>query len=387
MDAGNAGIGPGGNNLVARAKAILLTPRDEWPRIAAEADSPGDIFRRHVVPLAAIGPVASLIGGQVFGYGAFGFSYKPGLVAALGSAVVSYAITLIGIWVLSLIADFLAPKFGGESNRAQAFKLVAYGATASFLAGIFGLIPSLGVFGLLGLYSLYLFYTGSGPLMKVPADKTMAYTAVTVVAAIVLSLIVAPITAGVMALTGLSAMSSSSDSEAEITLPGGGTLNPGKAEDFARRMEDAASGKIKPVEAGKLAALLPGSLGGWNRTAIESTGVGQFGSTAEGRYELDGRQFTLRVVDMSAMGAIAGMGAAMGMEQSREDENGYERTTTVDGKLVTEAWRKDDNSGKFGTVIANRFMVEAEGQADSIDDLKAAVAAINANDLEDLSES
>ncbi|HMO68721.1 MAG TPA: hypothetical protein PKE25_08700, partial [Novosphingobium sp.] len=86
----------------------------------------------------------------------------------------------------------------------------------------------------------------------------------------------------------------SSDSEAEITLPGGGTLNPGKAEDFARRMEDAASGKIKPVEAGKLAALLPATLGGWTRTAIESTGVGQFGSTAEGRYELDGRRFTLR---------------------------------------------------------------------------------------------
>ncbi|HMO69792.1 MAG TPA: Yip1 family protein, partial [Novosphingobium sp.] len=165
MDFGNAGIDPGGSTLAARAKAIVLTPRDEWPKIAAETDSPGDVFRRHVLPLAAIGPVASLIGGQVFGYGAFGFSYKPGLVAALGSAVVSYAITLLGIWVLSLIADFLAPKFGGESNRAQAFKLVAYGATASFLAGIFGLIPSLGVFALLGLYSLYLFYTGSGPLM------------------------------------------------------------------------------------------------------------------------------------------------------------------------------------------------------------------------------
>lgn len=386
MDGGNAGVGPGGGNLYARAKTILLSPREEWPRIAAEPDSPGDVFRRHVVPLAAIGPVASLIGGQVFGYGTFGFSYKPALGAALGAAVVSYAITLLGIWVLSLIADFLAPKFGGERSRAQAFKLVAYGATASFLAGIFGLVPSLGVFGLLGLYSLYLFYTGSGPLMKVPADRTMAYTAVTIVAAIVLSLVVAPVTAGIVALTGLSALSGSTDSAAEITLPGGGTLNPGKAEDFARRMEDAASGKIKPVEAGKLAALLPATLGGWTRTATESTGVGQFGATAEGRYERDGRHFTLRVVDMAAMGTIAGMGAAMGIEQSREDEIGYERTTTVDGRLVTEAWRTADSAGKFGTVIANRFMVEAEGQADSIDQLKAAVAAIDPNDLDDLAE-
>lgn len=382
----DAGIEPGSGALVARAKAIILTPRDEWPRIAAETDRPGEIFRRHVLPLAAIGPVASLIGGQLFGYGAFGFSYKPGLVAAIGTAVVSYAVTLVGIWVLSLIADFLAPKFGGESNRAQAFKLIAYGATASFLSGIFGLIPSLSVFGLLGLYSLYLFYTGATPLMKVPADKTMAYTAVTIVAAIVLSLIVMPITAAIMALTGLSALSSAGDSAAEVTLPGGGTLNPGKAEDFARRMEDAASGKIKPVDIARLAALLPTSLGDWNRTATESTGVGQFGSTAEGRYENDGRQFTLRVVDMSAMGAIAGMGAAMGVEQNREDENGYERTSTVDGRLITEAWRREESSGKYGTIVGNRFLIEAEGQADSVDDLKAAVAAISADDLEDLAE-
>ncbi|HMO68722.1 MAG TPA: hypothetical protein PKE25_08705 [Novosphingobium sp.] len=74
------------------------------------------------------------------------------------------------------------------------------------------------------------------------------------------------------------------------------------------------------------------------------------------------------------------------MEQSREDESGYERTRTIDGRLVTEAWRREDRSGKFGTVIANRFMVEAEGQADSIDQLKAAVAAIDADDLDDLAE-
>ena len=111
--------------------------------------------------------------------------------------MVSFALSLLGIFVLSLIADFLAPKFGGVSDKLAAFKLVAYGATASWLAGVFGLIPSLGFFGLLGLYSIYLFYTGAQPLMKVPQDKAAGYVAVTILCAIVLAIIVAPITAAV----------------------------------------------------------------------------------------------------------------------------------------------------------------------------------------------
>src|SRR5690606_29973279 len=145
---------------------IILTPKEEWPKIAAETRSQGDILKGYVLPLAAIGPIASLIGGQVFGYGAFGFSYRPGLVAAIVTAIVTYVLSIVAVYVLMLIADFLAPKFSGESNRLNAFKLVAYSYTASWLAGVFGLIPSLAFFSLLGLYSLYLLYTGATPLMK-----------------------------------------------------------------------------------------------------------------------------------------------------------------------------------------------------------------------------
>lgn len=381
----DAGIEPGGSMMVARARAILVSPRDEWPKIAAEQDSPRDVLTRYVVPLAAIGPVATLIGGQVFGYGAFGFSYRPGLVGAIGTAVVSYALTLVGIFVLSLIADFFAPRFGGEANRAQAFKLVAYGSTASFLAGIFGLVPSLGFFGLLGLYSIYLYYTGATALMKVPEDKSVVYTAVTILAALLLSLLIAPITVALTGALGIGALSASSD-EGEIKLPGGGTLDTGKVEDFSKRMEDAASGKIKPVDMAKLQALLPPAIGNFNRTATESMAAGPIGSTAEGTYEGGGKQFTLKIVDMSAMGAMAGLGAAMGVQQNREDAQGYERTTTVDGHMQMESWNNASNSGKFGTMVANRFMVEAEGEAGSIEELKAAVASIDPNNLEDLAE-
>ena len=62
--------------IFERAKAIILTPKDEWLKIAGETTSQRDILLHYAIPLTAIGPVASFIGGQMFGYGAFGFSYR-----------------------------------------------------------------------------------------------------------------------------------------------------------------------------------------------------------------------------------------------------------------------------------------------------------------------
>jgi hypothetical protein len=371
-------------SLVERAKAIILTPKDEWPKIAAETTSQRDILVKYAIPLAAIGPVASFLGGQIFGYGAFGFSYRPGLVAGLSTALITFVFGLIGLFLISLIADWLAPKFDGESNKLQAFKLVAYSYTASWLAGIFGLIPSLTIFGLLGLYSFYLLYLGATPLMKVPQEKSGGYTAVTVLCGIVLMVIIGPITAALTGAIGLGAMSvagGSSDAGGKITLPGGGSLDTGKMEELTKRLEGAASGKSPPVEAAKMQALLPGSIGSYQRTASETVGIGQMGSTAEGTYTSGDKTFTLKIVDMSALGALAGIGAAMGVEQSREDADSYEKTGTVDGQMQTESWNKTSNRGKFGMVVGNRFMIEADGQAASLDELKAAVATIDQGNL------
>jgi hypothetical protein len=374
--------------IIERAKAIILTPKDEWPKIALETQSQGDILKGYVLPLAAIGPVASLIGGQVFGYGAFGFSYRPGLVSALISAVIAYILSIVSIYVLMFIVDFLAPKFNGESNRLNAFKLVAYSYTASWLAGVFGLIPSLAFFSLLGLYSLYLLYVGATPMMKVPSDKAAGFTAVAVVCAIVLAIVVAPITVAVTALFGGgAAMIASNDTDSgTVTIPGVGSIDVNKAEKFGQQVQDSANGKSPAVDAAKMQELLPADIGSFKRSGTQTVAMGQMGSTAEGTYAYGDKTFTLRIADMSALGALAGLGSALGVEQSREDANGYEKTHTVDGQMQTESWNKADSSGKFGRMVANRFMIEAEGKADNIDQLKAAVASVDPGDLTDLAQ-
>lgn len=175
--------------VISRAKDILLKPKETWPVIAAEPATTQSIYVPYVVLLAAIGPIAQFIGGQVFGYSAFGVTYHPPLASALIGAIISYAWTLATVFILALVIDGLAPTFGGEKNQTQAMKVAAYSATASWLAGIFGLVPALAILGIVGLYSLYLLYLGLPVLMKAPQDKALGYTIVVIIVAVVLFLI------------------------------------------------------------------------------------------------------------------------------------------------------------------------------------------------------
>jgi hypothetical protein len=176
--------------LLDRVKNILLSPKAEWEVIDAEPTTVADLYKEYVIPLAAVGPVASAIGALVFGFRAFGMTYRPPFGSVLSSAVVTYLLTLGGVYVLALIIDALAPNFGGTQNQMQALKVSAYSSTASWVVGIFGLIPILGLLGILGLYSLYLLYLGLPVLMKAPEEKAMGYTAVVIIAAIVLFLVI-----------------------------------------------------------------------------------------------------------------------------------------------------------------------------------------------------
>ena len=181
--------------LMDRAKSILFQPKQEWPVIDAEPASVGGLYTGYIIPLAAIGPVASLIGWSVLGMRMpFVGAIKIPISYGLRMAVVQYVGALVGTFVLALIIDALAPTFGGQKNQIQALKVAAYSATAAWVAGIFAIIPALSILGILGLYSLYLLYLGLPTLMKAPQEKAMVYTVVVIVCAIVLAIILSVIT-------------------------------------------------------------------------------------------------------------------------------------------------------------------------------------------------
>jgi tetrahydromethanopterin S-methyltransferase subunit C len=177
--------------LVDRVKNILLTPKTEWQVIDAEPTTVGDLYKGYIIPLAAIGPIATAIGWTVFGMRVpFLGSYRTPIGTAITSAVVQYLMTLIGVYVLAIIIDKLAPTFNGTPSMIQALKVSAYSSTAAWVAGIFGLVPALSILSILGVYSLYLLYLGLPALMKSPPEKSLSYTVVVILSAIVLFMLI-----------------------------------------------------------------------------------------------------------------------------------------------------------------------------------------------------
>ena len=171
-------------NLVARAKAILMTPKQEWPVIDAEPLIVRELLVGYVLPLAAIGPIARFLGLTIFGFGGI---FRLPIGAAISMAILAFVLAVISVFVMAWVINALAPQFGATQDMSQAIKLSAYSATAGWVAGILYLIPALWILAAIaGLYSLYLFYIGLPILMKVPADKAVTYMVVIIVSVIVL---------------------------------------------------------------------------------------------------------------------------------------------------------------------------------------------------------
>ena len=57
----------------------------------------------------------------------------------------------------------------------------------------------------------------------------------------------------------------------------------------------------------------------------------------------------------------------------------------VDGRMTNEEFDRQTKVGKFSVVVANRFMVEANGEGVEMGDLKAAVSSVGFDRLEGLS--
>jgi hypothetical protein len=174
--------GSASTGLVARVQNILMKPAAEWDVIDGEPASVAGLYTGYACILAAIPAIAVLIQMALF-------LHNPILGVVI--AVITYVASLIGVFVMALIIDALAPSFGAQKRQIQALKLTVYSYTASWVAGILNIVPVLGLLaGLAGLYGLYIMYLGLPKLMKSPPDKTVGYFVVSIVVAIVVNILI-----------------------------------------------------------------------------------------------------------------------------------------------------------------------------------------------------
>lgn len=178
-------------NLVARVKGILTNPRAEWAAIDNEPLNLSEVLTGYVLPLAAIGPIAMIIGWSAFGVGGF-FRLSMGWI--ISHAILQYILTVAGIFVLAWVINALAPTFGATQSMPQAIKVAVYSSTAAWVAAIFNIIPMLAFVAIIGaIYSLYLFWIGLPMLMKPPADRAATYAIVVIIACVIVFMIIGAI--------------------------------------------------------------------------------------------------------------------------------------------------------------------------------------------------
>jgi hypothetical protein len=406
-----------------RIKGICLKPNAEWPVIEAETTSTRDLMIGYALPLAAIAPIAGFIGGVFVGRTLpFVGTYHVPLATGLTLAVVTYVLSLVGILILSLVINALAPSFGGQKNSAQALKVAIYSYTPAWVAGILTILTSLGILAIVAsFYGLYLLYLGLPVLMKNPKEKSLGYTVVVVICAIVLSVVFGAVAlavgggTGMMAAGGLQGLSrpGSSSAAAPVQFDKDSPLgrlqamgaamkesntkmeaaqksgDPGAQAQAAMQGLGALFGggkRVDPIGIAELKPFVPATFAGLEKTGGSAEKNGMAGlavSKAEGIYSDHAQKHvTLEITDSGGASGLIGMAGWMNLQGEREDDNGFEKTEKVDGRLMHEKGSKrPGGDNEFTVVLGDRFIVAAHGSVD-LPALKAAVSGLDLGKLE-----
>jgi hypothetical protein len=190
-------------DLIPRVQNLILKPKEEWVKIKGEDTPPMTLILSYAAILAAIPAIA-----QFIGYGLIGIripflgTYRFPLGSALLRAVLYYVFTVASVYGFGFIINMLAPNFGAKANLQKAMQLSVYSMTIPFVAGVFYIIPSLGVLaGIAGLYGLYVLYLGfNTPMMDTPKEKIVSYLIVCIVVVVVLMLVIGLIMGAIFAV-------------------------------------------------------------------------------------------------------------------------------------------------------------------------------------------
>jgi len=411
------------NKIIARVKNILLTPKTEWPVIAGEPETVASLYTNYILILAAIPAICGFIKMTVFGMSVpFVGTIRVGFFSGLTQMILTYAVSLGITFLVGLIIDFLAPTFGGQKNQVQALKTAAYGYTASWVAGIFYLLPGLGWLIMLaaGIYCIYQIYLGLPNTMQCPPEKAGGYTAVTIIIAIVLSWIlmaIVGVVSGVGAL-GAGAMSGANMHSSTTFTPDnnsalGALAAMGKrAEEAGKKMDQAqksgdtnaqaaAAGQmigavlgggsqVEALSPDALKVFIPETLAGLPRksfTVERQAPIGVQVSTASATYNngSDGSaNYELTVSDMGGAKGLMALAGFANVEEDKQNDQGYEKTYHQNGRLIHEQWDKN-GSGEYTIVLGDRFVVAVKGQhVADVEAVKAALGGVNLSGLEAL---
>lgn len=147
---------------------------------------------------------------------------------------------------------------------------------------------------------------------------------------------------------------------------------------------------VDPIDFRKLKEFLPMKTGGLDRTEATGEKSGAMGftvSTAEGKYKgSDNASIDIDIIDTGGIAGVSTMTlAAWSMaEIDKETTTGYEKTTKIEGFKAFEKYDNEQKSGELNVLVAERYLINVEGNNVSIEQLKDCLKDIDLDKLSDL---
>ena len=188
-------------NIIERVKNIITKPKEEWDVINGETPNTQAILTTYVIPLVAIGAIASFIGWGFIGKSDLGYK-TVGMDFGIRYAIIAFIGGIAGTFLTAFVIDALAPTFKSEKDFGRSFQLAAYSFTPGWVGAALNIIPSLAIIGsLFGIYGLYLMYIGLPKLKKTPEEQVTGYFVVCLVTMIVAYFVIGLILASILIKT------------------------------------------------------------------------------------------------------------------------------------------------------------------------------------------
>ena len=146
--------------------------------------------------------------------------------------------------------------------------------------------------------------------------------------------------------------------------------------------------RVEPVEIGQLKPLLPETFGGLARqsSSAEKNGIaGLMVSKAEAEYgDGAGKRIHLEISDTGGVSGLMSFASWAAVQNEKDDQYETEKTEKVDGRLVHEKVSKTGGTNEYGIVLGDRFVVNAQGDGVDINALKTAVSGLDLGKIESM---
>jgi uncharacterized protein YceK len=160
---------------------------------------------------------------------------------------------------------------------------------------------------------------------------------------------------------------------------------------FADKAKDMQNKEpVDPVDFRKLKELLPEKAAGLARKESSGEKNGAMGFTisrAEAKYaDESNTSVHVEIFDTGGVAGVATMAlAAWTMADiDKETDNGYEKTTKIEGYKGYEKYNNESKSGEINVLVGDRFVVNVNGDNLTMDQIKSILKDINLDKLADL---